>query len=321
MRSDEVDAPRVRISDPQRVLRQLSAPALRRMQQRVVIAMTCSDPTLLSSTSRQQVSTQPWRPRCSTSSLGSSKSSGRASSSSATTSRSSRECASARRRPLRHASSRKGDPERSSRTPATRTRSDFSGASRAGGLRKDAQRLDTLPGFLPQLGAELPGCVFADRCGLVRTICREQEPAFHSLGDGHASRCHFHDEAQSLLARRRRRRRSQGRTAPLLRVEHMGKTSARRATRSARCQTSRSRSARGRLSGESGSGKTTLARLLLGLTAPDGGSGTLELDGGRFPAPDSRSGATTTSGRSRSSSRSRPGALPAFRAAHPGPCG
>ena len=34
-----------------------------------------------------------------------------------------------------------------------------------GGVRKDHGRLDTIPGFLPILGAELPGCVFADRCG------------------------------------------------------------------------------------------------------------------------------------------------------------
>ena len=56
---------------------------------------------------------------------------------------------------------------RCSTTPGTRTRSGCCAASRAGGARKDKGRLDTIPGFLPGLGAELPGCVFADRCGLV----------------------------------------------------------------------------------------------------------------------------------------------------------
>ena len=48
-----------------------------------------------------------------------------------------------------------------------------------GGVRKDQQRLDTIPGFLPQLGADLPGCVFADRCALAQDVCRTEEPPLH----------------------------------------------------------------------------------------------------------------------------------------------
>ena len=66
------------------------------------------------------------------------------------------------------------------------------------GARKDQGKLDTIPGFLPGLGAELPGCVFADRCGLVQDICHREEPPLHELGDGHLSRCHFHEKAQTL---------------------------------------------------------------------------------------------------------------------------
>ena len=65
-----------------------------------------------------------------------------------------------------------------------------------GGVRKDRDRLDTIPGFLPQLGADLPGCVFADRCPIARDVCQTDEPAFHWIGGGHSSRCHFHEEAQ-----------------------------------------------------------------------------------------------------------------------------
>ena len=46
-----------------------------------------------------------------------------------------------------------------------------------GGVRKDKGRLDTIPGFLPSLGAEIPGCVFADRCALADDRCRTEEPA------------------------------------------------------------------------------------------------------------------------------------------------
>ena len=42
-----------------------------------------------------------------------------------------------------------------------------------GGVRKDRGRLDTIPGFLPNLGEKLPGCVFAARCALAEDICHD----------------------------------------------------------------------------------------------------------------------------------------------------
>ncbi len=69
-----------------------------------------------------------------------------------------------------------------------------------GGVRKDRERLDTIPGFLPPARCRhLPGCVFADRCALARGDlpgggARRSIP----LGGGHASRCHFHERAQAL---------------------------------------------------------------------------------------------------------------------------
>jgi len=44
------------------------------------------------------------------------------------------------------------------------------------GARKDRSTLVPIPGFLPRLGADLPGCVFAPRCELVRDECRERGP-------------------------------------------------------------------------------------------------------------------------------------------------
>ena len=44
-----------------------------------------------------------------------------------------------------------------------------------GGLRKDRGKLDTIPGFLPPIGADLPGCVFVHRCALAEEICHTRE--------------------------------------------------------------------------------------------------------------------------------------------------
>ena len=67
-----------------------------------------------------------------------------------------------------------------------------------GGVRKDHGRLDTIPGFLPPLGAELPGCVFADRCALADERCHAEEPPFFVVSSGHESRCWYHDRAREL---------------------------------------------------------------------------------------------------------------------------
>jgi peptide/nickel transport system ATP-binding protein len=152
-----------------------------------------------------------------------------------------------------------------------------------GGVRKDETPLDTIPGFLPSLGAEFPGCVFAARCGLVRDICRQEEPPLYPLGDGRTSRCYFHQEAHlvprtapdQLVAPR------QGNGTPILTVADANKTYKQEGQE---VQALRDISFAIRpgevlgLVGESGSGKTTLARVLLGLTAPDPGS-RLDLEG------------------------------------------
>jgi peptide/nickel transport system ATP-binding protein len=157
-----------------------------------------------------------------------------------------------------------------------------------GGLRKDRDRLDTIPGYLPQLGAHLPGCVFADRCGLVKEICRTDEPPLHPLGNGHSSRCHFHDKAPevpytaSSIPAEAAGRNGEG----LVKLEHASKTySHEGSTVRALVDVDLSIGAGETLGlvGESGCGKTTLARVLLGLTAPDEGT-TVELDGKQLAA-------------------------------------
>ncbi len=151
-----------------------------------------------------------------------------------------------------------------------------------GGVRKDRGRLDTIPGFLPNLGEKLPGCVFAARCALVEDICRSEEPLLLELGGGHVSRCHFHERAQTLpreMAVDLELPRIETQLEPLLRFEDLGKVFKQHGHDihaltgvSAAIWPGETLG----LVGESGSGKTTLARTLLGIVAPTTGTATLD---------------------------------------------
>jgi peptide/nickel transport system ATP-binding protein len=175
-------------------------------------------------------------------------------------------------------------------------------------VRKDETALDTIPGFLPRLGADLPGCVFEPRCGLAKEVCREQEPDLYPLGHGRASRCHFHDRAHELprVAPARLPAVQAANGQPLLEVANGSKTF-KQEGQDVQALVDISLVVRPGevlgLVGESGSGKTTLARVLLGLTAPDEGS-ILEMDGERS--------------RARSRSEHRAGALAPDRLPEPG---
>ena len=151
-----------------------------------------------------------------------------------------------------------------------------------GGVRKDHGRLDTIPGFMPNVGEDLPGCVFAGRCTLAEEICHSDEPAALRIEATHMSRCHFHERAQSLP------RETAADVAlpavdrsadPLLRFDDLGKVFKQKGHDvhalvgvSAAIWPGETLG----LVGESGSGKTTLARVLLGLVAPTSGVATLE---------------------------------------------
>jgi len=152
-----------------------------------------------------------------------------------------------------------------------------------GGVRKDHGRLDTIPGFLPSLGAELTGCVFADRCALADDRCRADEPPLIPVGEGHESRCWYHDRAPLLPRQQARDINLPGvdrDTDPLLRFNNLGKIFKQQGHEVHALVGASSAVWPGEtlgLVGESGSGKTTLGRALLGIVEPT--TGTVELDG------------------------------------------
>jgi peptide/nickel transport system ATP-binding protein len=146
------------------------------------------------------------------------------------------------------------------------------------GQRKDHGRLDAIPGFLPQPGDHLAGCVFAPRCPIVVQQCRESPPPAFDVGTDRTSRCYRHEEtaelprstpaditlpapateAEPVVTMRDLSKTFTSRAGPVGALAHVNLDIRTGETLG--------------LVGESGSGKTTLARVLLGLTAPDEGS-------------------------------------------------
>ena len=84
------------------------------------------------------------------------------------------------------------------------------------GVRKDEQLLATIPGTLPQIGADLPTCVFVDRCQLATDVCRSEVPPMVAVDAQHYTLCHHADQVPVLAATvrtagRRHRRHAPGR--------------------------------------------------------------------------------------------------------------
>ncbi|MBA3429852.1 MAG: ABC transporter ATP-binding protein, partial [Actinobacteria bacterium] len=152
-----------------------------------------------------------------------------------------------------------------------------------GGVRKDHGRLDTIPGFLPQLGAEMPGCVYADRCPLADERCVAEEPPLAEVAPGHATRCWYHELAPDLprvTAENITLPQVSREGVPVVRFDDLGKIFKQRGHDVHALEGISSAIWPGEtlgLVGESGSGKTTLARALLGSVEPT--TGVIELEG------------------------------------------
>ncbi|HSM44549.1 MAG TPA: ABC transporter ATP-binding protein [Acidimicrobiia bacterium] len=141
---------------------------------------------------------------------------------------------------------------------------------------RDQVSLDTIPGTLPPLGAEIVGCVYADRCAMSQDICREVEPGLNEVGDGRVSRCHFPEEAPNLprtVSPDPVRRERSDKT--LVQISGASKTFMQEGQPVYALSNIDLEIKVGEtvgLVGESGSGKSTLAKVLLGIHAPDDGT-------------------------------------------------
>ncbi|MBE9535844.1 MAG: ABC transporter ATP-binding protein, partial [Proteobacteria bacterium] len=62
------------------------------------------------------------------------------------------------------------------------------------GMEKRGEKLNTIPGNVPDLLKLPSGCSFQERCPLVTSQCREAEPHALDMGAGHLSRCWHKDK-------------------------------------------------------------------------------------------------------------------------------
>jgi peptide/nickel transport system ATP-binding protein len=63
----------------------------------------------------------------------------------------------------------------------------------------DRQRLTEIPGMVPSLKTEMPGCLFAPRCTFATERCSREVPPLKDYGDGHLSAC-WESERVAALA-------------------------------------------------------------------------------------------------------------------------
>jgi peptide/nickel transport system ATP-binding protein len=146
------------------------------------------------------------------------------------------------------------------------------------GMRKDTDRLDPIPGSLPPIGADIAGCVYAERCPIARDRCRAEPPPIFPVREGHGARCFYHEEVPAIPPQ----------TLPpsdaptvvtadgvLLKVADLVKaygSGGNQVTAVAGVDVEVGRGEVLGLVGESGSGKTSLAKCIVGLLDPSGGS-------------------------------------------------
>jgi oligopeptide/dipeptide ABC transporter ATP-binding protein len=55
----------------------------------------------------------------------------------------------------------------------------------------DAEWLEAIPGRVPTIDEDIPGCAFHPRCALAGDICKKTMPEEIMLGSAHRVRCHF----------------------------------------------------------------------------------------------------------------------------------
>jgi oligopeptide/dipeptide ABC transporter ATP-binding protein len=60
------------------------------------------------------------------------------------------------------------------------------------GLGRRREKLNAIPGIVPNLIDPLPGCRFSSRCDRVMKVCFDQEPSMEDVGKGQMVRCYLY---------------------------------------------------------------------------------------------------------------------------------
>ncbi len=147
------------------------------------------------------------------------------------------------------------------------------------GIRKSERALSTIPGNLPQIGTNLPTCVFVDRCPLATDLCRTVEPPIVEVGPGRWTRCHHRDRLGEIIEPAAVVGQDTVHGEQVLSVGHVSKTfhqSGHDVPALVKVDLQLFDGETLGLVGESGSGKSTLAKTILGIESPDAG-GNMEL--------------------------------------------
>ncbi len=149
------------------------------------------------------------------------------------------------------------------------------------GVRKTERSLFTIPGNLPLIGADLPTCVYVDRCLLADDVCRREVPPIVPVSSGHWTRCHHSESIDRSAPVEHENTSFDVGTETILQIASVSKTFHQHGSDIPALVSIDLGFKEGEtlgLVGESGSGKSTLAKTLLGIHEPDAG-GTIELDG------------------------------------------
>ncbi len=143
------------------------------------------------------------------------------------------------------------------------------------GVRKSQRALATIPGTLPQIGSDLPTCVYVDRCPLADELCRTVVPPVIDVGGGHWTRCHHYDRIGEIPEPEAGVGQISLEGVEVLSLSNVSKTfhqGGHSVPALVKVGLTLNDGETLGLVGESGSGKSTLAKTILGIEGPDAGS-------------------------------------------------
>src|SRR3954449_8715936 len=143
------------------------------------------------------------------------------------------------------------------------------------GIRKSQRALSTIPGNLPQIGTDLPTCVYVDRCPLADELCRTVEPPIVAVDQGGWTRCHHRDRLAQITEPAAASGQDTVHGQEVLSVAEVSKTfhqGGHDVPALVKVTLELFDGETLGLVGESGSGKSTLAKTILGIERPDAGS-------------------------------------------------